>query len=135
MNNAYHGDTLGATSVGGLDLFHATYRDLLFDTIPISYPYPYRFEGTIEECAQHSIGGLKEVLGPLVAVEDVLPACPELFRRVAGVGVERCLRHVCSPVGVKWIASRHVWIIRSPPAYVKANPLKKKKKQKNVQCT
>jgi len=27
---AYHGDTLGAMSVGGIDLFHAVYRSLLF---------------------------------------------------------------------------------------------------------
>ena len=28
---AYHGDTIGAVSVGGIDLFHATYRPLLFE--------------------------------------------------------------------------------------------------------
>jgi adenosylmethionine---8-amino-7-oxononanoate aminotransferase len=32
LQNAYHGDTLGAVSVGGIDLFHAVYRPLLFDT-------------------------------------------------------------------------------------------------------
>ncbi|HET7177642.1 MAG TPA: adenosylmethionine--8-amino-7-oxononanoate transaminase [Solirubrobacterales bacterium] len=30
LREAYHGDTLGSVSVGGLDLFHATYRPLLF---------------------------------------------------------------------------------------------------------
>lgn len=29
--DAYHGDTVGAVSLGGIDLFHATYRPLLFD--------------------------------------------------------------------------------------------------------
>ena len=29
--DAYHGDTLGAVSVGGIDLFHAAYSPLLFD--------------------------------------------------------------------------------------------------------
>jgi adenosylmethionine-8-amino-7-oxononanoate aminotransferase len=33
MRGAYHGDTLGSVSVGGIDLFHATYRPLLFDTL------------------------------------------------------------------------------------------------------
>ena len=28
---AYHGDTVGAVSVGGIDLFHAAYKPLLFD--------------------------------------------------------------------------------------------------------
>jgi adenosylmethionine-8-amino-7-oxononanoate aminotransferase len=34
--NAYHGDTLGAVSVGGIDLFHATFKPLLFDVIRVS---------------------------------------------------------------------------------------------------
>jgi adenosylmethionine-8-amino-7-oxononanoate aminotransferase len=34
--NAYHGDTLGAVSVGGIDLFHATFKPLLFDVTRVS---------------------------------------------------------------------------------------------------
>ncbi|MEN3356412.1 MAG: adenosylmethionine---8-amino-7-oxononanoate aminotransferase [Mycobacteriales bacterium] len=34
----YHGDTLGAVSVGGIELFHATYRPILLDTRMISSP-------------------------------------------------------------------------------------------------
>jgi adenosylmethionine-8-amino-7-oxononanoate aminotransferase len=30
MREAYHGDTIGSVSVGGIDLFHSTYRPLLF---------------------------------------------------------------------------------------------------------
>ena len=32
LTSSYHGDTLGSVSVGGIDLFHAQYRPLLFDT-------------------------------------------------------------------------------------------------------
>jgi adenosylmethionine-8-amino-7-oxononanoate aminotransferase len=32
LENAYHGDTLGAVSVGGIELFHSIYHPLLFDT-------------------------------------------------------------------------------------------------------
>jgi adenosylmethionine-8-amino-7-oxononanoate aminotransferase len=32
LENAYHGDTLGAVSVGGMEIFHSSYRPLLFDT-------------------------------------------------------------------------------------------------------
>jgi adenosylmethionine-8-amino-7-oxononanoate aminotransferase len=32
LRDAYHGDTIGSISVGGIDLFHATYRPLLFET-------------------------------------------------------------------------------------------------------
>ncbi|GAC1436292.1 MAG: adenosylmethionine--8-amino-7-oxononanoate transaminase [Solirubrobacteraceae bacterium] len=31
LRDAYHGDTLGAVSVGGIELFHSLYRPLLFD--------------------------------------------------------------------------------------------------------
>ena len=34
----YHGDTLGAVSVGGIELFHATYRPILLDTRTVSSP-------------------------------------------------------------------------------------------------
>ncbi|HET8862883.1 MAG TPA: adenosylmethionine--8-amino-7-oxononanoate transaminase [Solirubrobacterales bacterium] len=32
LREAYHGDTIGSVSVGGIDLFHSTYRPLLFNT-------------------------------------------------------------------------------------------------------
>ena len=35
LRNAYHGDTVGSVSVGGIDLFHAMYRPLLFDTLKV----------------------------------------------------------------------------------------------------
>ena len=34
----YHGDTLGAVSLGGIELFHATYRPLLIETRMVSSP-------------------------------------------------------------------------------------------------
>lgn len=42
LTEAYHGDTVGAVSVGGMDLFHATYRDLLFEGYKVPAPYCYR---------------------------------------------------------------------------------------------
>jgi adenosylmethionine-8-amino-7-oxononanoate aminotransferase len=38
LREAYHGDTLGAVSVGGMELFHATYRPLLLKTLTVSSP-------------------------------------------------------------------------------------------------
>src|SRR3954452_4098298 len=32
LRDAYHGDTIGSVSVGGIDLFHSAYRPLLFDS-------------------------------------------------------------------------------------------------------
>jgi adenosylmethionine-8-amino-7-oxononanoate aminotransferase len=33
--NAYHGDTIGSVSVGGIDLFHKTYKPLLFRSLKV----------------------------------------------------------------------------------------------------
>ncbi len=40
--NAYHGDTIGSVSMGGIDLFHEIYRPLLFKTLKAESPYCYR---------------------------------------------------------------------------------------------
>lgn len=40
--NAYHGDTLGSVSVGGIDLFRRVYSPLLFKTFKADSPYCYR---------------------------------------------------------------------------------------------
>ncbi len=40
--NGYHGDTIGAVSVGGIDLFHSVYKNLLFETFKVPSPYCYR---------------------------------------------------------------------------------------------
>lgn len=42
LENGYHGDTLGAVSVGGIDLFHSAFKDLLFDTHRAPSYYCYR---------------------------------------------------------------------------------------------
>lgn len=42
LQGGYHGDTIGATSLGHIDLFHATYRGLLFASDPVMAPYCYR---------------------------------------------------------------------------------------------
>jgi adenosylmethionine-8-amino-7-oxononanoate aminotransferase len=42
FTNGYHGDTLGAVSVGGIDLFHSIYGPLLINTVKVNSPYCYR---------------------------------------------------------------------------------------------
>jgi adenosylmethionine-8-amino-7-oxononanoate aminotransferase len=44
LKNAYHGDTIGAVSVGGIDLFHRIYASLLFKSFKSTSPYCYRCE-------------------------------------------------------------------------------------------
>ena len=44
FRNAYHGDTLGAVSVGGIDIYHATFKPLMFEAVQAPAPYCYRCE-------------------------------------------------------------------------------------------
>lgn len=42
LDLAYHGDTLGAVSVGGIDLFHGIFGPMLFERLSMPAPYCYR---------------------------------------------------------------------------------------------
>jgi adenosylmethionine---8-amino-7-oxononanoate aminotransferase len=42
LQGAYHGDTIGAVSLGHVDLFHKAYSGLLFPTDKVMAPYCYR---------------------------------------------------------------------------------------------
>ena len=42
FEGAYHGDTIGSISVGGIDLFHKLFLPLLFDAPVVPYPFCYR---------------------------------------------------------------------------------------------
>ncbi|MEM1504401.1 adenosylmethionine--8-amino-7-oxononanoate transaminase [Domibacillus sp. 8LH] len=42
MRNGYHGDTIGAVSVGSIELFHHVYGPLMFDSFKAPIPYVYR---------------------------------------------------------------------------------------------
>jgi adenosylmethionine---8-amino-7-oxononanoate aminotransferase len=42
LAGAYHGDTIGAVSLGHIDLFHKAYRGLLFKSDKVPAPYCYR---------------------------------------------------------------------------------------------
>ena len=42
LEGAYHGDTVGAVSLGHIDLFHKSYFGLLFKTDKVMSPYCYR---------------------------------------------------------------------------------------------
>ena len=54
FDNAYHGDTIGAMSVGGIDSFHTTFDSLLFKGIHISAPEAYRSSHTINAVSNNS---------------------------------------------------------------------------------
>jgi adenosylmethionine-8-amino-7-oxononanoate aminotransferase len=84
LRNAYHGDTVGAVSVGGIDEFHRIYRPMLFETLFAPSPYCYRCELGLEfpECqlaCADAVGDLlKKHKGQVVAV------CAEPLMQSAG---------------------------------------------------
>jgi len=41
FEGAYHGDTIGSVSVGGMDIFHKLYNPLLFEAPMAPYPFVY----------------------------------------------------------------------------------------------
>ncbi len=64
VENGYHGDTLGAVSVGGIERFHEAYRPLLFGTESIPSPYCYRcpLGKTFPSCEIACAAALEDVL-------------------------------------------------------------------------
>jgi adenosylmethionine-8-amino-7-oxononanoate aminotransferase len=64
LSEAYHGDTAGAMSVGGVDVFLTSYRPLLFPTLkaPTTYSYRCKKASSLEGCAAHCIEDLRVLL-------------------------------------------------------------------------
>ena len=64
LEQAYHGDTLGSVSVGGIELFHQVYQPLLFKTHAIPSPYRYRWPSgdDPEQVKKESLQAMEKVL-------------------------------------------------------------------------
>jgi len=77
LGEAYHGDTLGAVSVGGVERFHAMFRPLLFDTLRLPTPDPYRTPPGVapEDLLEHHLNQAEQVLA-------------EHHRRIAALVIE-----------------------------------------------
>ncbi|MBE9503704.1 MAG: adenosylmethionine--8-amino-7-oxononanoate transaminase [Proteobacteria bacterium] len=64
LKEAYHGDTIGAVSVGGMDIFHQIFKPLLFDSMMVMSPFCYRCEKSLEypSCKLECLNDLEEVM-------------------------------------------------------------------------
>ena len=104
FTNAYHGDTVGSVSLGGIAQFHAVYRPLLFPVVRVAAPYCYRCPFKLEpaECDREKLACLKalqealEARGPEVAAVVIEP----LIQGAAGMltqpaGFLRGVRELC----------------------------------------
>jgi adenosylmethionine-8-amino-7-oxononanoate aminotransferase len=110
LKEGYHGDTLGAVSVGGIDLFHKTYRPLLFDTLTAPAPYCYRCqdrEDCREQClaelvrlvAQHHEELAAVILEPVMqGAAGMIPQPPGYLARVREVTRQYGVLLICDEV-------------------------------------
>jgi len=64
LKEAYHGDTVGAVSVGGMETFHHIFAPLLFERIEVPSPYVYRMEeyGSEQDIVRYCLNELERVL-------------------------------------------------------------------------
>lgn len=113
LAEAYHGDTVGSVSLGGIDLFHQAFGPLLFSKLRLPTPYTYRTPANFsaEEYAEHCIATAERTIEKraselaAVVLEPVMQGAagmiaqqPGYLRRIA----EACRKHdvllVCDEV-------------------------------------
>lgn len=64
LQYGYHGDTVGAISIGGIDMFHSVFKPLLFKTFFAPSPYCYRcpYSKDKTECMFECLKDLEAIL-------------------------------------------------------------------------
>jgi adenosylmethionine-8-amino-7-oxononanoate aminotransferase len=110
LGEAYHGDTLGSVSVGGVARFHAMFEPFLFDVLRLPAPDIYRLppEVTSEGALSHYLGGVERLLAEQNARIAALVIEP-LVQAAAGMlmhppGYLRGVRELTRRYGVLLIA-------------------------------
>jgi len=107
---AYHGDTLGAVSVGNIDLFHGRFAPLLFPTLEVDAPYCYRcpLKLTFPSCGMACLEPVERLLRTRhteiagFILEPMVQAAAGMI--VAPPGYLTQIRKLCTTYGVLLIA-------------------------------
>lgn len=110
LKNGYHGDTLGAVSVGGIDIYHSVFGPLLFKTYKAPAPYCYRceFDKTYPDCKLGCLDRMEEILKEnsakiaAVIIEPLVQAAGGMI--VAPSGYLKEVRELCTRYNVLMIA-------------------------------
>jgi len=110
LGEAYHGDTLGSVSVGGVERFHAMFRPLLFETLRLPVPDPCRVPGGVAPGAacDFYLGQLERVLAEhhyriaAMVIEPLVQAAAGMI--VHPAGYLRGARELTRKYGVLLIA-------------------------------
>jgi adenosylmethionine---8-amino-7-oxononanoate aminotransferase len=110
LKNGYHGDTIGAVSVGGVDIFHEAFGPLLFRTYKAPSPYCYRCElgRKYGDCGLACLGEMDRILhartGEIAGliIEPMIQAAGGMI--TSPPGYLKGVRDLCSKYGVLMIA-------------------------------
>lgn len=97
LEHGYHGDTLGAVSVGDIEHFHRLYRPLLMDVMRSPSPYCYRcsLRKEASTCSMECVATLDQLLSTHVSevaaviVEPLVQAAAGMIVHPAG-----CLKRI-----------------------------------------
>jgi len=110
LKNAYHGDTIGSVSLGGIDLFHKLYKPLLFESFRIPSPDCYRcpadkeYPGCDLACTEEADTVLKRHHHEIAAiiVEPLVQAAAGMI--VSPPGYISRINSICKKYDVLFIA-------------------------------
>lgn len=104
LGDAYHGDTLGSVSVGGMELFHELFRPLLFEVMRVHAPHSYRCPHgrgpgpCVAACGDEAIRFIETHAHELAAfvIEPVMQGAAGMYRQPKGWlarVAEACRKH------------------------------------------
>jgi adenosylmethionine-8-amino-7-oxononanoate aminotransferase len=112
FKNAYHGDTVGAMSVGGIDIYHEVFRPLLFPTVQAPSPYCYRCELCQEQdsslCRKECLAELERLIAAHahelagLVIEPLVQGAGGMI--VQPAGFVRRVRELCDRFDILMIA-------------------------------
>lgn len=110
IKNAYHGDTVGAVSVGGIALFHNIFSPMLFKTYNVPSPYCYRCELKREHpsCKLYCLTKMEETLKKhhkkiaALIIEPVMQGAGGMI--VSPSGYLKGVRKLCDKYNILMIA-------------------------------
>ncbi|MBI4684607.1 MAG: adenosylmethionine--8-amino-7-oxononanoate transaminase [Nitrospirae bacterium] len=110
LRNAYHGDTIGAVSVGGIEIFHKVFSPLLFKSYNAPSPYCYRCEIKLSypDCKFACLKKMEDILREnsseiaAVIIEPLVQAAGGII--VSPAGYLKGVRDLCTKYNVLMIA-------------------------------
>ena len=92
LGDAYHGDTLGSVSVGGVERFHAMFRPLLFEVLRTPAPDTYRLPAGVraEDACGYYLAAMDRLLAThheriaAVVIEPLVQAAAGMIMHPSG---------------------------------------------------